>query len=366
MATPTDAMRTSYRALESEHRELLVALLDAPAGLIDERELVVAVRRHHPGGLSRPPSPLIDRLTDHFLRITPLGIGWVHPSWRDLVIDELSDDAAARRTFIAASGLHGAMLALSRAGGAAGDRTLPLIADDRDWDTLGDRLVALAGELEDHDLLQLRLALSGLRELDDLSSLAVAEARNLTACVLATAARRWDREHRALPVVLVEHWYILDTWTPDPVTPPSLVATWGQLHPGSPATAPLTHSELVALDEWLTLARVLRTHDPERLDALGFSTHDRPRLPGFVAALRGISADAEAIADNVIAAIQELSAGRESLDLARAQDQLLRERGQEIRWWSPSDIAEPPSRDPVTSPAGEFTREDVSRVFTDL
>ena len=47
-------MRTSFRALESEHRELLISLLDAPAGLIDERELAAVVRRHHAGGLSRP------------------------------------------------------------------------------------------------------------------------------------------------------------------------------------------------------------------------------------------------------------------------------------------------------------------------
>jgi hypothetical protein len=80
LASPTGAMRTSFRALEIEHRELLIALLDAPAGLIDERDLAATVRRHHPGGLSRPPGELIDRLTDHFLRITPLGIGWVHPS----------------------------------------------------------------------------------------------------------------------------------------------------------------------------------------------------------------------------------------------------------------------------------------------
>ncbi|HJS93683.1 MAG TPA: ATP-binding protein, partial [Solirubrobacteraceae bacterium] len=87
LARPTDAMRNSFRALEDEHRELLIALLDAPAGLIDERELAATVRRHHSGGLRRPPGELIDRLTDHFLRVTPLGIGWVHPSWRDLVID---------------------------------------------------------------------------------------------------------------------------------------------------------------------------------------------------------------------------------------------------------------------------------------
>lgn len=93
LAQPTDAMRTSFRALGEEHRELLVALLDAPAGLIDERDLAATVRRHRAGGLSRPPAELIDRLTDHFLRVTPLGIGWVHPSWRDLVIGELRGEA---------------------------------------------------------------------------------------------------------------------------------------------------------------------------------------------------------------------------------------------------------------------------------
>ena len=96
LACPTDAMRTSFRALSSEHRELLISLLDAPAGLIDERELAAVVRRHHAGGLSSPPSELIDRLSDHFLRVTPLGIGWVHPSWRDLVIDELQEQPAAQ------------------------------------------------------------------------------------------------------------------------------------------------------------------------------------------------------------------------------------------------------------------------------
>jgi hypothetical protein len=70
LASPTEAMRTSFKALEDEHRELLVALLDTPAGLIDERELTVTVRRHHAGGLRRPAGELIDRLTDHFLRVS--------------------------------------------------------------------------------------------------------------------------------------------------------------------------------------------------------------------------------------------------------------------------------------------------------
>lgn len=69
LTTPTEAMSTSFAALGEEHRDLLVALLDTPPGPVPERELVAALRRHH-GSLSRPPVDLVDRLSDHFLRVS--------------------------------------------------------------------------------------------------------------------------------------------------------------------------------------------------------------------------------------------------------------------------------------------------------
>jgi hypothetical protein len=69
LTTPTEAMATSFGALGDEHRDLLVALLDTPPGPVPERELVSALRRHH-GSLSRPPVDLVDRLADHFLRVS--------------------------------------------------------------------------------------------------------------------------------------------------------------------------------------------------------------------------------------------------------------------------------------------------------
>ena len=69
LTTATEAMATSFATLGHEHRDLLVALLDTPPGPVAERELVAAVRRHHDGSLSRPPAELVDRLTDHFLRV---------------------------------------------------------------------------------------------------------------------------------------------------------------------------------------------------------------------------------------------------------------------------------------------------------
>jgi hypothetical protein len=71
LAEPTTAMATSLAALHGEHRELLLAMLDSPPGPVTERDLAIALRRHSATGLPKPPTELVDRLTDHFLRVLP-------------------------------------------------------------------------------------------------------------------------------------------------------------------------------------------------------------------------------------------------------------------------------------------------------
>jgi hypothetical protein len=69
LSEPTQAMATSYAALAEEHRELLLAMLDSPPGPVAERDLAAALRRHASNGLSHAPTDLVDRLTDHFVRV---------------------------------------------------------------------------------------------------------------------------------------------------------------------------------------------------------------------------------------------------------------------------------------------------------
>ena len=69
LAEPTEAMATSYAALGSEHRELLLAMLDSPPGPVAERDLAAALRRHATSPLPKAPAELVDRLADHFLRV---------------------------------------------------------------------------------------------------------------------------------------------------------------------------------------------------------------------------------------------------------------------------------------------------------
>jgi hypothetical protein len=365
LASPTEAMRTSFRTLGTEHRELLTALLDAPEGLIDERELAAVVRRHHTGGLSRPPRELIDRLTDHFLRVTPLGVGWVHPSWRDLVINELREDATARQRFLEACGLHGAMLALSQAGGVAGERTLPLLVNDSDWDRLGDRMPPLAGQLEDQELTQLLLALQGLRAVD-IARTQKHEARNLAANVLTAIARRWDQEHRPLSPSMLEHWYALKEWAPGPIRPPQLGLTWAELYPSFPS-GQLDRSELARADEWLALAQTLGAHAPDTLANLGFFERDQELLTRLAKTLEGITdQETRPVAESILTRIQELAPGGAYLAARHALTTIEQESSSDRRWWVPEDIPTPPSNDPVSSHPAEFNREDVYRVLTDL
>jgi hypothetical protein len=69
LTEPTSGMAASFGALEHEHRELLVAMLDAPPGPVAERDLAVALRRHATSGLPKAPADLVDGLADHFLRV---------------------------------------------------------------------------------------------------------------------------------------------------------------------------------------------------------------------------------------------------------------------------------------------------------
>jgi hypothetical protein len=366
LARPTEAMRTSFAALEDEHRELLIALLDAPAGLIDERELAAVVRRHHTGGLRRPPAELIDRLTDHFLRVTPLGIGWVHPSWRDLVIGELAEHGDARRRFLSASGIYGVLLAVSRGGGAGGERSLPLLIDDRDWDTLGDRISELVPDLDDHDLGRILIALGDALS-DWLEPAPRAEMESLTASVLGASARRWRKSLRPVPVFLLDAWYAANAMLGEPAESPPLRVTWNELQPSRALlVGGLTARDLQELDDWLTLAQILAARDPGALTRLGFYQSGQQLLLAHLAVELGEVSDPElaGLAETLLRRIRELSPRHHGLarrTLIRLQSQLTEER-----WWVPQDIDAPPSVEPVSQARTGFTRDDVLRVLADL
>jgi hypothetical protein len=277
---PTRAMQTSLRALPAEHRALLVALLDTAAGAVPERELTAAARRHADAAFSKPPAELLDRLTDHFLRIVPpTSVTWIHPSWRDLVIEELAADAAARLRFLEHCSLDGALLALSVQGGIAGERMLPLLVADADWDAVGGRLHELVPELADDELFRL---LTAVREAvaQAPSPLASGEALELARAALRLTSRRWDGT--AVSATLLDAWLALAARVPYPPDRPELAPTWIELVPTSCVDV-TDAAALYELDEWLRLVAILDLRARDALDTFGFPRRQAPVLETFLA-----------------------------------------------------------------------------------
>ena len=265
---PTPGMAASFGALAPEHRAVLVAMLDVPPGPVAERELMSSVRRHLHEVQARAPAELLDRLTDHFLRVVhPARVTWVHPSWRDLVIEELATDSDARRAFLRDCSIEGILLALSTGGGVTGERSLPLLIDDADWDLVGDRSAGLLPELDDPTVVRLLTALSEAHSVA--SERQSAELEALAGSVLEQLTRRWNLARRVIPVGVLAVWFELAARLPQRLPEPELAPTWVE-HLPTERVDISDHSDLARADDWMALAALIGEHTPELLAAFGF------------------------------------------------------------------------------------------------
>jgi hypothetical protein len=103
----------------------------------------------HPD-MHQPFKRVINELTEAFVKKSPgmfaEEINWIHPSCRDLAIDELSENARERRHFLANCSMTGLSIAASFAGGAEGVRQLPLLQTKSDWEEFTARAEQLTAQ----------------------------------------------------------------------------------------------------------------------------------------------------------------------------------------------------------------------------
>jgi len=156
---PTGRMRKSFQALPDGHKWFLYALLEASA-LATPEEVSRLYEALCPPELARPFDEVRDELLESFVfeYRTPRTVllRWMHPSYRDLVIEELARDQTAYERFMTHMSLAGVKLAISDSGGSRGERQLPLMGSEHSWVLLEARCVEIAGQRNRraaHDLL---------------------------------------------------------------------------------------------------------------------------------------------------------------------------------------------------------------------
>ena len=214
-------------------------------------------------------------------------VAWVHPSWRDLVIEHLARDDDARMRYLRSSSIHGTLLALSTEGGADGTRRLPLLRSDRDWDAVNDRIYELAPDLESAELIGLLGAVS--RTIEDLNGTATAvEADALGRSALTRVSALWTTAHVPIAVPELAAWFELAQLLSPRPSPPPVAVTWVELVPVTPPDIS-DYRSLERFADWLTLAELLLSYDRGLLSELGFP--DQPPRP-IIAFLDALADDA--------------------------------------------------------------------------
>ncbi len=194
---------------------------------------------------------------------------WVHPSWRDLVIEHVAESPQLRRAFITRAELPGILLTLSTEGGPAGSRRLPLLATDTDWDALGDATHRLCLVLAEPDLAKLMDALDHAH-LADLDEYHASEMQGVCEVVVGTVHRRFAHDPTVLSARTLTAWYALVDRRERP--PPSIA----ELADAYRARRPPQRFDwrdqtcLRVADNWLAIAGTLQVRDPAGLKALGF------------------------------------------------------------------------------------------------
>jgi hypothetical protein len=128
-------MRRAFDHLEHDEREFLIAMLDA--GRASVREDAIFGKLNAQGIQS---AKVAARLLDQFVvrdgsgldrLLGSTGYRWVHPSWRDLIIEHVMEDEKDRQRFLEHTGIDGLILAVSSFGGATGTREFPLLRNER-------------------------------------------------------------------------------------------------------------------------------------------------------------------------------------------------------------------------------------------
>jgi hypothetical protein len=217
---------------------------------------------------------------------------WVHPSWRDVIIEHLMRRPNERRRFLQHCGVAGLELALSISGGRSGERELPLLQTDDDWLTFGRRSIQLIHEMtiDEHQGLMsaTRSLLQSAQAGSDRESQAVTLAREILPAIVA----EWDSRTSVLTTGALQHFYTLSEMVLPLSGGPQLAQTLRtQLGPLQGDNYPDLVND--TLDwEALDLALLVKRNEPRALRQTGWPQEHSEYLRQLAARARNVLARA--------------------------------------------------------------------------
>jgi hypothetical protein len=396
LRNPTKQMRLTFQRLPAAYKWFLVALLEMPVSINappDLREmrgdfpsLRALYEAYCPDTDHEPFDKVVEHLTEAFVksRKTPWQqpiIDWIHPSYRDLVIEELIQDSGLRSTFLRRASLEGIKLAVSDTGGRYGTRKMPFIRSAESWDILQERCLSLVdADIGDRELLEVVANAASEKSSSDQAH----RWERVAAKVCNGVQTKWDKTKRVVPAADLEAFAKARVYAQPTPDLPNLCPTWDSLDESfreSVRVASKTGSlSYAAFDSLAGFARTVKQCAPEFLDERGFPS----RYESEIAAVL-LNAESEADDDPDTGDPEELRtlAGRadsiaSSLDLlgelssshlskTRSVASRLRDHSSDLEQWAAeADPPEPDSYDGGYRASEESIIFDVDMLFSEL
>jgi hypothetical protein len=180
-----------------------------------------------------------------------------------------------RARFLETAGPGGIVLALSSAGGATGERSLPLMRSDRDWEILEARTQELIGSLASYEqqLILLRGLLAPLlRANASFPDDARKRIRSIAAHALETLRVTWDERAKPLGVRNLATFYELSVSARIDIASPKLESSWSDAVEDlrEAVTKGWFPEDLQAMVEFGEMVRILARNEPRFLRVVGW------------------------------------------------------------------------------------------------
>jgi len=273
---PTRGMELAFKALDEPYKWFLIALLEAGGYWAP----IDAVRRYYDDHCPREIKVAFDSIQDQLLEAfvrwadqSNKWLMWIHPSCRDLVIDELVADERLRHRFLATASLQGLQLAFSVMGGPEGKRNLPLMIDDASWRLVEQRIASWASQLEPSEAAALLTSLKAT-----LLAETPQETRDRLRRILMLACEEirnaWNAQGRVFGAEELAAFAAATVLLEPLPELPSLGPSW------TAATSSLVSELEIAesgeflrpgsLHDWVDLATAISDNEPRFLAQLGF------------------------------------------------------------------------------------------------
>ena len=246
-------------------------------------------------------------------------IDWIHPSYRDLVIEELAHEHDLQSTFLGSMSLQGIKLVISDSGGATGERHMPLMNYRGNWDLLKSRcleVVASGTQDEITDLLTvLTSATTNTTDTERKGHLCEA-----ISSVCEAARTKWNGTSSSLSTEDLTAYCNASILLTPLASIPKLASSW-KFHLDAMEAA-IEHAENNhvlyprPIHKWVAFTTVVHNNEPRFLSAVGFPgklTADINRLIAIIDSELDIELDDDS-ADDYNAEAERLESLKSAID----------------------------------------------------